>query len=69
MDPQSCGPREPTHGVTEGPVAAMKDADVAARRHNHRWCRHEWQLVSDDVDEFGHVRMFECRKCGYIHFT
>lgn len=42
---------------------------LAARRRHHRACRHQWQLVSHDVDEFGPVRMLECHKCGRVHFT
>lgn len=45
------------------------DAGVTAGRHDQSTCRHEWQLVSDDVDEFGHVRMLECRRCGKVHVT
>jgi hypothetical protein len=32
-------------------------------------CTHEWRLVSDDVDEFGPVRMFECGHCGRTRFS
>lgn len=44
-------------------------AGAPARRPAGLTCRHEWQFVSDDVDEFGQVRMFECRNCGHVHFT
>ena len=46
-----------------------KDTGLAPRRHDHRPCQHDWQLRSDDVDEFGPVRMFECHKCGRAHFS
>lgn len=45
--------------------ATALDADHRGRRV----CRHEWHLVSDDVDEFGRVRMLECHKCSNVHFT
>ncbi|MDP9820641.1 hypothetical protein [Nocardioides massiliensis] len=48
----------------------LEGADLVARhRRHHRACRHEWQLISDEVDEFGGVRLFECHKCGHVHFT
>lgn len=42
---------------------------LVADRRNHRACRHEWRLISDEADEFGRVRMFECHKCGHVHFS
>ncbi len=30
---------------------------------------HEWRLVSDDVDEFGPVRMVECTGCTEVRYS
>jgi hypothetical protein len=49
-------------------VAATTREDPGSRPTRHA-CRHEWHLISDDVDEFGPIKMFECDKCGHVHFT
>lgn len=38
-------------------------------RHRRPVHAHEWRLVSDDVDEFGPVRMFECMACGDVRYS
>lgn len=55
--------------MTGGTPVDKDGTGVASARHDHRTCRHEWRFVSDEVDDFGRIRMYECRTCGDVHFT